>query len=53
LLRLKIFTGDISAFVLKENISGNIMAGVDLSVFKKKQQEDPSEKSGWNNIPIA
>jgi len=33
-LTLKIFTGDISAFVLKENISGNMMTGADLSVVK-------------------
>jgi hypothetical protein len=31
---LKIFTGDIFAFVLKENISGNMMAGADLSVIR-------------------
>jgi hypothetical protein len=31
---LKIFTGDISAFVLKEDISGNIMAGADQSVIE-------------------
>jgi hypothetical protein len=48
-LTLKIFTGDISAFVLKENISGSMMAGSDLSVIKNKiQQEVPAEKSGWN-----